>query len=88
MAGDEVVQLYVQFPGSKVNRPKKELRGFKRVTIQPGETKTVNIPLKAGDLAYWDTNLNRFMVEEGKINLQIGTSSENIKLEKTINVVN
>ena len=88
MAGDEVVQLYVQFPGSKVNRPIKELRGFKRVTIQADETKTIKLPLKASDLAYWNNEQHRFVVEEGKINLQIGASSEDIKFEKIIDVIN
>jgi beta-glucosidase len=86
LAGDEVVQLYIQFPGSGIERPIKELRGFKRVNIMPGETKTVQIPLKAKDLAYWNTSQHRFVVEDGKINLQLGASSEDIKLEKTINV--
>lgn len=53
-AGDEVVQLYVKHLESKVERPLKELRGFKRISIQPKETKTVEIPLKAETLAYWD----------------------------------
>ena len=86
LAGDEVVQLYIQFPGSGIERPIKELRGFKRINIMPGETKTVRIPLKAKDLAYWNTSQHRFVVEDGKINLQLGASSEDIKLEKTINV--
>ncbi len=86
LAGDEVVQLYIQFPGSVIERPIKELRGFKRINILPGETKTVRIPLKAKDLAYWNTSQHRFVVEDGKINLQLGASSEDIKLEKTINV--
>ena len=54
--GDEVVQLYVKHLGSKVARPRKELRGFRRVTLQPGETKTVELPLAAQSLAYWDEN--------------------------------
>lgn len=53
--GQEVVQLYVTHVGSKVERPIKELKDFQRVTLKAGETKTVQIPLKAKDLAYWDT---------------------------------
>ncbi len=53
-AGDDVVQLYVKHLGSKVERPNEELKGFKRVTIQPNETKTVQIALQASTLAWWD----------------------------------
>ena len=52
--GDEVVQLYVAHVGSTVARPLQELKGFRRVTIRAGETRTVTIPLKASSLAYWD----------------------------------
>ena len=54
LAGDEVVQLYIRHVDSKVSRPAIELKGFERVHILPGETKTVTLPLKAADLAYWD----------------------------------
>jgi len=52
--GDEVVQLYVRYPGSRVARPKRDLRGFRRVTLQPTETRTVTFPLAASALRYWD----------------------------------
>jgi len=83
--GDEVVQLYVSYPGSKVVRPLKQLKGFKRVFIPAGETKTIEIPLKAEDLAYWNVEKHAFLVEKGKVNLMIGSSSENILLTKDIN---
>ena len=51
VAGDAVVQLYVKHLGSKVERPSEELKGFQRVALKPGETKTVEIPLKASGLA-------------------------------------
>ena len=51
--GQEVVQLYVTHAGSQVERPIKELKGFERVALKAGETKTVHIPLSAKDLAYW-----------------------------------
>jgi beta-glucosidase len=54
VAGDEVVQLYVKHLKSEVERPREALKGFQRVTIQPSETKTVEIPMKASDLAYWN----------------------------------
>jgi len=75
--GDEVVQLYVSYPDSKVERPLKQLKGFKRVFIPAGETKRVDIPLKSEDLAYWHIEKNAFVVEKGKVKLMIGGSSEN-----------
>ena len=86
--GDEVVQLYVSYPDSKVERPMKQLKGFKRVFIPAGETKTVEIPLKAEDLAYWNVEKHAFTVEKGKVNLLIGSSSEETKLEKILSVSN
>jgi len=86
-AGDEVVQLYVKHLESKVERPQKELRGFKRITIQPNETITVVIPLKAETLAYWNEQEQRFIVEKGRVQLMVGTSSADVKLEKTISII-
>jgi hypothetical protein len=71
-AGDEVVQLYVRHEGSKVERPRKELRGFERVSLQPGETKTVRMTLKADSLAYWDEKASRFVVEAEPVRLMVG----------------
>ncbi|MGD1006097.1 MAG: glycoside hydrolase family 3 C-terminal domain-containing protein, partial [Ignavibacteriaceae bacterium] len=85
--GDEVVQLYIKHLNSAVDRPIKELRGFKRITLLPNETKTVQIPLKAESLAYWDANKHSFNVEEDKIQVMVGASSEDIKLQDTIEVV-
>jgi beta-glucosidase len=85
--GDEVVQLYVKHLNSAVDRPIKELRGFKRITLLPNETKTVQIPLKAESLAYWDVNKHSFTVEEDKVQVMVGASSEDIKLQDTIEVV-
>jgi beta-glucosidase len=85
-AGDEVVQLYVRHEKSKVERPKKELRGFERVALQPGETKTVAMKLKAASLAYWDEKAGRFVVEEGPIRLMVGGSSSDTRLETTLTV--
>jgi beta-glucosidase len=85
--GDEVVQLYASFPNSKVVRPDRELRGFRRVTIMPGETVTVDIPLKAETLAYWNSGNHAFEVEAGKVKIMLGSSSHNIRTEKTIEIV-
>lgn len=85
-AGDEVVQLYVKHLKSKVERPLQELKGFKRITLNPGETQTVKIKLPASSLAYWDTVKNKFIVEKEPVQLMIGTSSADIKRQKNIDV--
>jgi beta-glucosidase len=83
-AGDEVVQLYVQHAGSKVDRPKQDLRGYARVSLKPGETRTVSLPLAAKSLAYWDSTSHGWIVEPEPVRVQIGSSSANIRLQKTI----
>jgi len=87
-AGEEVVQLYVRHLGSLVPRPIRELRGFKRVALQPGERETVELVLSAKSLAYWDERHHAFTVEPGKLELEAGSSSTDIRLRKTINVTN
>jgi len=86
MSGDEVVQLYVKYLDSKVERPIKQLKGFKRINIPKGEQVAVKIPLKAEDLAYWDETQHRFVTEPGRIRIMIGSSSDDIKLEKTLQI--
>jgi beta-glucosidase len=73
--GDEVVQLYARFPGSKVDRPRKKLVGLARVTVKAGETRRVEIPLRGRDLAYWDTTRRAWVLEKGKVELLAGSSS-------------
>ena len=85
--GEEVVQLYVRHLNSKIDRPIKELKGFKRVTIKPKESTTVEIPLKAESLAYWDIGKHSFVVEEDKVKIMVGASSLDIKLQDTMDVV-
>jgi beta-glucosidase len=87
-AGEEVVQLYVRHLKSKVPRPVQELRGFKRVALQSGERKTVEMLLPAKTLAYWDTDRHSYVLESGRIELLAGSSSANIRLKKTITVDN
>jgi beta-glucosidase len=61
---------------------------FKRVALQPGETKTVEIPLTASTLGYGDTNRQSSVVEPGKLELRVGVSSADIRLKKIIKIVN
>lgn len=85
-AGDEVVQMYVKHLASKVDRPREELEGFERISLKPGETKTVTMPLKPGALAYWDTPKNTFVVEPEPVRVMIGAASNDLRLEKTLQV--
>ena len=84
--GEEVVQLYLAYPGSTVERPIKQLKGFKRVFVPAGKTITVDIPLKAQDLAYWNVEKHAFTVEKGKVKVMVGSSSADIRLSTTIQV--
>ena len=81
---DEVTQLYVSFPDSKVDRPQIALKGFKRVFVGKGETVKVSIPLKASELTYWDIDKQAFVLEKGRMKYFIGSSSEDIKLQGEI----
>lgn len=74
-AGEEVVQLYVGFPGSRVDRPVKLLRGFEKVALGPGETRRVSLPVKAKDLAYYDTGAKAWVVERLGYSVFVGGSS-------------
>jgi beta-glucosidase len=69
-----------------VERPVEELKGFQRVTLKPNETKTVQIPLKASTLAFWDEKQAQLKVEAEPVKLMIGSSSKDIKLATTVNV--
>jgi beta-glucosidase len=84
--GDEVAQLYVTHIGSKVSRPIEELAGFQRVHIPAGQSKTVSLQLPASALRYWDTAAGHWVLEPDQVQIRIGSSSDNIHLEKTIRV--
>ena len=85
-AGDAVVQLYVKHMRSNVVRPSEELKGFQRVTVQPNETKTVQIALQASALAYWDAKRQDFQVESEPVKVMIGDSSADLPLSATVHV--
>ena len=85
-AGDEVVQLYVSYPGSQVERAVRELKGFRRVSLQPGETRTVEMDLAVRDLAYWDTATGSFVVEPLTYTLSAGDSSRDLPLAASFSV--
>ncbi|MDT5271841.1 MAG: beta-glucosidase [Acidobacteriota bacterium] len=85
-AGEEVVQLYVTHLNSAVERPSKELKGFARVALQPGETKRVTLKLDAHQLAYWDVKSKRFVVEPDRVRLVVGGSSADVRLSRELSV--
>lgn len=77
--GDEVVQLYIHDVVASVARPVKELKGFKRISLVPGETKKVTFSLSAKQLGFYNANM-KFVVEPGEFDVMIGSSSEDIRL--------
>jgi len=85
-AGDEVAQLYVRHVNSKVARPNEELKGFKRISLNAGESKTVELPLRASSLAYWDESKGSFVVEPEQIEVRIGSSSTDIRLRTNVEI--
>jgi beta-glucosidase len=81
--GDEVVQMYIRDLVSSVTRPIKELKGFQRITLQPGETKTVALDITPESLAFYDINMN-YVVEPGDFEVMVGNSSSDSDLQKVI----
>jgi beta-glucosidase len=86
-AGEEVVQMYVKYLNSAVERPIKQLIGFARIALQPGEMKAVKLTLRGEQLSYWDAARRRFTVESGRVNVMVGSSSAELKLRKTVSVI-
>ena len=82
--GEEVVQLYASYPDSKVERPSKQLRAFRRIPIKAGETRKVTLTVPKEELGYWNEGKQMFVVEPGTVKLLIGASSEDIRLEGKI----
>ncbi len=77
-AGDEVVQLYISRRTASVTQPVLQLKGFERVTLQPGEARTVRFDLPAETFAIWDANM-REIVEAGEVELRVGNSSASLQ---------
>lgn len=84
MAGAEVVQCYVSDPECSVERPVKELRGYAKVFLNPGETKTVTIDLPAQAFAFYDVEKKDFTVEAGSFVVYVGNASDNCKLQAEV----
>jgi len=86
-AGTEVVQLYLRDRVSSVTRPVKELKGFQKISLQPGETQTVALEITAELLAFYDVQM-KYVVEPGEFEIMVGNSSRDADLQKTILIVN
>ncbi|SCW84102.1 beta-glucosidase [Paenibacillus tianmuensis] len=86
VAGKEIVQLYVHDKVSAVKRPEKELKGFTKVELQPGEEKTASFTLNKRSFAYYNVELKDWHVEKGEFEILIGKSSRDIVLRNTVYV--
>jgi len=75
VVGDEVVQLYIHQKAGSDSRPLRELKGFERVTLKPGETRTVAFPLGPAELGYWSTNAGRWVQEAEAFDIWVGADS-------------
>ncbi len=87
MAGEEIVQLYIRDKVSSVTRPVKELKGYQRLSLEPGETKTAMIRLTAESLAFYDIGMN-YVVEPGDFEIMTGSSSRDLDLKKVTFTIN
>lgn len=85
--GAEIAQVYVRDVQSSVLRPIKELKGFKKVSLNPGESKTVKIELNEKDFSFWDENKKDWNAEPGEFEILIGSSSNDIRLKTTIKLL-
>jgi beta-glucosidase len=84
VAGAEVAQLYVSDPSAKVSRPERELKGFEKVRLAPGETKHVTLNLDARAFSYWDEAAHKWTIDPGKFVIRVGDSSENTPLSEEL----
>jgi len=79
--GSEIIQLYIQDIESNVDRPPKELKQFKKVRLKPNERKTLELNLNYGDFSFYDDSTHSWVVEPGAFNIQVGSSSRDIRLQ-------
>ena len=75
-----MAQLYVSDPSAKVSRPERELKGFEKVNLAPGETQHVTLSLDARAFSYWDETAHKWNIDPGKFVIRVGDSSENTPL--------
>jgi len=85
-AGAEVAELYVSDPSTKASRPERELKGFEKVRLAPGETKHITLNLDARAFSYWDEAAHKWTIDPGKFVVRVGDSSENTPLSAEVTV--
>ncbi|QAA33074.1 glycoside hydrolase family 3 protein [Clostridium manihotivorum] len=83
---DEVVQVYIRADKPSVKRPYKELKAFKRVNIKAGQQKELEFNIKVNELAFWDVRSESYLVESGNYTIMVGSSSEDIRLQKSVEI--
>ena len=86
VAGAEVAQLYVSDPSAKATRPERELKGFEKVHLAPGESKHLTIKLDARSFSYWDINNHKWTIDPGKFVIRVGDSSESTPLHADLTI--
>ena len=87
MPAEEVAQLYVHRPDAKVEWPAKELKAFERVALKAGESRVVTLKVPVSELRYWDTATSAWQLEDGKLELLLGSSSDDIRQKATVELV-
>ena len=85
-AGDEVVQLYVKEESQRPKAPLKSLKGFQRVFLEAGERKSIRFSVPLEELKHWNSTENKFVLEEAFYEIQLGASSEDIRLKQGVNI--
>jgi beta-glucosidase len=88
VAGKEITELYVHEQDSDVARPENELKHFEKISLLPGEEKTVSFQLNSRDFAYYNTKIHDWTVRSGKFDIRVGGSSRNLPLQQTITIEN
>ena len=86
MEADEVAQLYVSYRDGAVERPAKELKAFKRVTVAPGQTEKVTLEFSLDDLRWWNEEAGGWDIERGTLDLMLGSASDDIRLTAEVTI--
>jgi beta-glucosidase len=86
VAGAEVAQLYVSDPSAKTDRPERELKGFAKVNLAPGETKHVTLSLDARAFSYWSESKKGWTIDPGKFVVRVGNASDNTPLSADLTI--
>jgi beta-glucosidase len=85
-AGDEVVQLYVHNNDKTITQPREQLQGFERISLNPGETKTMDFTLPVEQLSFWDTGKHAYVIHPGTFDVMVGSASDDIRQKGSFEV--